>query len=664
MKEQETETKQSFELKDDELLTQAKEHFKECEEVSNDNRRHALDDLEFARLGKQWHEKDQRNRELQGRPCLVINKLLQFIRQVVNDARQNKPQIKVHPVDDNADVETAKIINGLVRNIEAISRADIAYDTAIDYAASGGFGYIRIITDYACDDTFDQDLLIERVSNPFTVYEDPYSQSADGSDWNIAFITETLPKEKFKQLYPKAEITSWAADDKDNKDAVWFSSDNVRIAEYWRRFKVKEQVYKLSNGDVIKEKDFAQNVDLQGLVELGEIQIVDQREIESYKVMCYVITGAEVLERKEWAGRYIPIVPVYGDEINIEGKRVLQSLIHQAKDTQRNFNYWRSAATELVALAPKAPWVGPKGFAKGDANWETANTQNHSYLEYDGAVPPQRQPFAGMPAGALQEAMSAADDMKAIMGVYDASLGAKSNETSGRAIMARQREGDISTFHFIDNLNRSIRQVGAILIDLIPHIYSTERVIRVLGEDGTPETVAINKKVNVNGIEKIYDLTVGKYDLVVSSGPSFTTRREEAAYQMTELLRAFPQAAPVIGDLYAKNLDWPGAEEIAERLKSINPVLNKQNQGPSPEELKAQADLQMKQQELQQKQQQGQIDLQMKDKDLQMKNIELQIKLADAQVQREKNQAEITKSKMILASSINNNNNNNDQSNN
>jgi hypothetical protein len=266
------------------------------------------------------------------------------------------------------------------------------------------------------------------------------------------------------------------------------------------------------------------------------------------------------------------------------------------------FNYWRTTSTELVALAPKTPFIGRKGaFETDSAKWATANVQTHAYIEYDGPEPPMRQPFTGAPAGALQEAMNASDDMKSIMGLCDASLGARSNETSGKAILMRQREGDVSTFHYIDNLNRAMRHAGRVMLDLIPKVYATPRVVRILGADGQAKAVPVNQPPAANQagaapdptgqireIEKIYDLTVGKYDLTVSSGPSFTTRREEAANQMIELIRAYPAAPPVIGDLLAKNLDWPGADEVAKRLQAMLPP---QARGPAPEAQAAQAQL-------------------------------------------------------------------------
>ena len=370
------------------------------------------------------------------------------------------------------------------------------------------------------------------------------------------------------------------------------------IAEYWRREAVAKTIVALSDGQVVELAIYETQ---KAMFDALGVSVVGRpRKVSSHKVTQSILTGAEVLETTDWAGKYIPIIPVYGEELHVDGKRRLRSLVRDAKDPQRMFNYWRTTSTELVALAPKAPFIGRKGAFDTDASkWASANVQTHAYIEYDGNEPPMRQPFSGVPAGALQEALSASDDMKSIMGMYDASLGARSNETSGRAIMARQREGDVSTFHYIDNLSRAIRHAGRILIDLIPKVYSAPRVVRVLGASGEARSVAVNQKISLpdpadeaRKIEKIYDLAVGKYDLTVKSGPSFTSRREEAATQMIELIRAYPPAAPLIGDLLAKNLDWPGADEIAERLKAMLPPEIKQGEvkggDPGAEAAKAQ----------------------------------------------------------------------------
>lgn len=553
------------------IIREALEAYEQAQEAENDNRECALEDLRFARLDEQWPEEVANARKLDNRPMLTINRMPSFIRQVVNDARQNKPSIKVHPVDSGADPETAEVINGLIRNIEASSHADIAYDTAVECGVSMGFGYMRVGVDYAFEDAFDLDISIDPVPNPFSVYGDPRSTTADGSDWDVAFVIDKLAEPDFEKRFPKADKVDFKADDIKKIGAPWFDDDGIQIAEYWTREEYDKPIVLMSDGTVLAQDD----EDAIQLAGLQGITVVRERIARCRRVKQRIINGVDILDETDWMGRYIPIVPVYGEEVNVEGKRHFRSLVRPAKDAQRMYNYWRTTSTELVALAPQSPFIGPISAFESDAEkWATANRVNHAYIGYDGDIPPQRQGFAGPPAGAIQEALNASDDMKAIMGIYDASLGARSNETSGRAIMARQREGDVSTFHFIDNMARSIRQVGRIVLDLIPHVYSHERVLRVLGEDGRPASVTVNteQKDEVTGaVVRMHDLTAGKYDLTVSTGPSFTSQREEAATMITEMIRAYPDAAPVLGGLLAKNFDWPGADEVARRLEAMAP---------------------------------------------------------------------------------------------
>jgi hypothetical protein len=614
-------------MSDKDKLDEAKERFKLSLESESENREWALDDLKFARMGEQWPERIRLQRESEGRPCLTINRLPAFARQVVNDARQNKPSIRVRPADSEADPKTAEIYNGLIRNIEQSSNADVAYDTALESAVYTGFGYFRIKTDYAHDDTFDLDILIERVANPFTVFGDPLSQAADASDWRYGFVTELMPIKQFKAEYKGADTSDWSADG-DDKDSLWRTEDTVRVAEYWSRSSVMKPIVQLSSGLILEAKQYTDNRDIfdaQGITVIGE------RETRSYQVKQCIMTGAEILEEKDWSGRYIPIIPCYGDEVNVEGKRYFRSLIRDVRDAQTMYNFWRTSTAELVALAPKAPFIGPKGSFDGDmGRWQTAHVKSHPFMEYDGPVMPQRQPFAGVPAGAMQEALTSSDDMKSILGIYDASLGARSNETSGRAIMARQREGDVATFHFIDNLSRAIRYAGRVLIDLIPTVYDKPRMLRVLGEDGAVKVQQVNAP-DPHG--HVYELARGKYDLVVETGPSFTTKREEASTFLLETIRANPATAPLLMDVVASNLDFPSAEKIAKRFKAMLPpqiqsMENDEDGEQTPDVLMSQ--LAQAQQQLQQMGQQ-----------MQAMQSEQQVKLAEVQAEREKQQAEL-----------------------
>ena len=609
------------------FIAEAREKFLYAVEYERDNREMALEDIKFGLLGEQWDAKDVEERKRSGRPTLTINKFPAHIRQVVNDARQNKPAIRIRPVDDNADVKTAEVMNGLIRNIEVSSNADIAYDTAIGQAVAGGFpGYIRVNVDFAYDDTFDKDIIIDRVYNQFSVYGDPYATSADGSDWNCCFVTDRITNDEFKDRFKDAEMVDFEVDEASDYD--WINDDGVWIAEYWKREEVPKTICLLSDGDVVDEDVYEEKLDMY---EIHGIQKVDSRVTKSHKVTQYIISGKEVLETNEWAGRYIPIVPVYGEEVVIENKRVFKSLIRDSKDPQKMLNFWRSTSTEVVSLQSKAPYIAEEGSLVNEQKWATANVKNYATLEYKkGAQPPQRQPFAGVPAGALQEAMNSSDDIKATMGMFGASIGEQDNAVSGRAIMARQRESDTGTFHFIDNLSRSIRHLGKIIVDLIPHVYQPGRIIRILGEDmkesgnakvGQP---GMNQQEQQPGIDlsNVYDLTAGKYDVVVESGPSYGTKRQEAANQMIEFSRVNPAAAGLISDLIAKNLDWPGADEIAERFKAMLPP---QVAGENPQIQALQQQLQQMQQQSQQMMGQLQNELQQlkQDKTIDMRKVEI-----------------------------------------
>lgn len=571
---------------DKDKLKDALSEFKASAEGSSRNRERWVEDVRFARLGEQWTEKSKKQREKEGRPCLTINRLPSMVRQVLNDARQNKPAIKVHPVGSGATRETAEVFNGLIRNIEYTSDADIAHDNALEGAVYGGFGYFRIVTDYADDDAFDLDIKVERIVNPLSVYEDENSTQADSSDWNKAFITELYTVAEFGRRWKGAEKSSWDAAYTDLADG-WRDGEYVRVAEYWKRKQVPARILKMSDGMVLSEEKY---LELKPVLDQAGIVVSGDRETIRHVVTQCLMSGAETLEENDWPGKYIPIVPVYGDEVNVEGERHFMSLVRWAIDPQKMVNFWRTASTELVALAPKAPFIGPKGaFATDAKKWATANAISHPYIEYDGPTAPQRQPFAGVPAGALQEALNAQDDIKSTMGIYDAAMGARSNETSGRAIIQRQRESDTATFNYIDNLNRAIKHAGRIMVDLIPKVYTVPRIIRMIHEDGTNEEVPVNQQTDyklqkmqdqAEGIIRIYDLTTGKYDVTCQSGPSYATKRQEAASQMVEMTRAFPPLWQIGGDILTRNLDWPGADELAERMKAMLPP---NVQGPNPQ---------------------------------------------------------------------------------
>lgn len=559
---------------DKELHEEALERYKLAEGAWAENRKLFKEDMEF-RAGDQWPADVLKDRK--GRPSLVVDKVNQYIRQVVNDGRQNRPGVKVHPVDDGGDVQVAEAYQGIIRRIFRQSSAEHALDTALDNAAAGGFGFFRILTDYAHENTFNQEIYIRRIRNPLAVLLDPNIQEADGSDAKFGFIIDELTKDEYKKLYPKAKFNDFKSDAGKYSDG-WLT-ENVRIAEYFYVEDEPGTLHLLEDGTSIRDEDYQRAVS-QGVKPPA---IVDSREIPLPKVRWCRLSGAEILEKQDWLGCYVPIIPVFGNEYDIDGRVIYSGLVRAAKDPQRLYNYARSAFAERVALTPKAPYIAAAGQIEGyEKDWESANTENHSVLTYNAidinghpVAPPQRQPASDVPSGFAQDMQLSEHDIQSSMGMYAASVGQPSNEKSGRAIMARQKEGDTSTFHYQDNLNRAICYLGKQLVDMIPRVYDSRRVIRILGEDGTTDQIMVDPKAaqavaQMNRL-KVYNLGIGSYDVSVESGPSYNTKREESAEAMMAMVQANPAVAQTHGDLIAKAQDWPGADEWAKRSRLTMP---------------------------------------------------------------------------------------------
>ena len=569
-------------MNEQDLLKEIKERFKTASDAVDDDYTEALEDLRFKK-GEQWPPDLQSDRESDGRPCLIINKIPTFCDQVAGDIRQNEPAIKVKPVDSKADPKTAEIFTGLIRNIEVQSDAETAYDTAVESAIDCGFGAWRIGTKYTDDDVFEQDIVIQRIKNPFTVLWAPMSQNFDRSDAQFCFVTEKLSRDEFKRQYPKAGLTSFEG--KNDENAYWGDEKNIRIAEYWKKESIKKTIYLVQNAEgniyVTEMKP-----DVEKLAPFGW-KVIKDRQVDSFKLMWYKVNSNELLEKEvEWPGKYIPIVMVYGKETTIEGHSYYRGVIRNAKDAQRLYNYSRSSSAEMISLAPKAPYlVSARMIANYQKIWENANKKNYPYLPYEAdpsapSLMPRRAEPISANTGIQAEIMMADQELHDTTGLQLASLGKKSNEQSGRAIVARQREGDVANFAYYDNLARALRYAGRVLVDLIPKIYDTPRIVRILNRDGTDKFVPVNQEFEEQGKQQMFDLTVGKYDVQVSIGPSYTTQREESAANIFEFLKVNPAAAPLISDLLVKNMDWPGADEIEKRLKLLLPPQIQQQDNP------------------------------------------------------------------------------------
>lgn len=588
----------------DDIAKEARDAVDASYQADRDNRREAMEDLKFV-AGFQWS--DAARAERSGRPMITINRTGQFLRQVTNPIRQNMPTLKVEP-DSDADQELATVVNGLLRRIQYNSSAAHVYAQAVEHMVACGIGWFRIATDYVDDDTFDQEILIKRVVNPLSVYPDPGAVEPDRSDMTHCTVSELITKDEFKRRWPKASLTDLETVHQGSTTAglVWNQGDNVRIGEYWKREETTHTLVRLQ----AQGQDFTVNLDELKPDERKRVEgsglVLASRPVKSYKVTMALVSGAEQLEETyECPCRWIPIVPVIGAEVPLENGTYRHGLIRFQREPNQLHNYYLSVAAETLGQQPKAPWlVTAKMVAKWKSIWDGVNVRSTPYLPYDpdesapGARPEKIAP-PPLPAGLIQMAQMLAEDMKATTGIYDASLGNKSNETSGVAIAARQEQGNAATYHYTDNLEHGLEHGGRIMLDMIPKVYDTTRKLRLIGEDDQEQEVEINRPtVSMMGQEAYAnDLTKAKFKSVrVVLGPSFASRRQEAANQLLQLAQAVPAIAEIGGDLIVKNLDFEGSEQLSERLRALlpPPVMQLENpeamQPPPPDPM---ADMQM-----------------------------------------------------------------------
>ena len=593
----------------DPRIDDAKQFLRFAADADTNNRSEALDDLKFAG-GDQWPVEIQNSRSVESRPCLTINKVDAYIRQLCNQQRQQRPRMKAHGMNNQTDEQLADIVTGMCRHIENQSNADHAYDTAYESAVRMGWGFWRVNTRYVNEKSFDQEICIDTIDNPFTVYFDPNSVLPDGSDAEKVLITTVIPKENFRAMYPGAEDGSgFTQRGTGDSDAEWVMKEDIRLAEYFYTKIVNADLILLSDGSHVYEDEMPS----EKVLEMAGIYEVSRRSSWRKEIHWCKLTGMQILEEGKWAGKYIPIVPTYGQQLVIEGKRKKFGLVRMAKDPQRMYNFWVTSITESVALAPKAKWIMAEGQDEGHENeWAQANTKAMSYLRYkqtdtDGqpAPPPIRQAPEQPPAGIMAAAAGINADLMAVVGIFDPSQLPQGN-ISGKALQGQQMQVDMTNYHYYDNLTRSIAHTGRIILDLIPKIYDKERVMRIIGEDGKPKIITINQQgKDENGVDKVLnDVTVGEYDIVMETGPGFSTKRQEAVESMMAALTANPNLFGQIGDLVFRNMDFPGAEVIADRLASINPLAKIDDQSKIPPQVQMQ--IQQMQQALQQMGQQNQ----------------------------------------------------------
>lgn len=557
------------------FLSKAHERFKRAEIASAPWRKDALDDFEFY-IGNQWPDDIKLKRTF----TMTVNRLKQFKRLITNEQRQQRPAIQINPVSGGATVDSAQDMQGLVRHVEVDSEAETIYDNGFDHMVIGGKGWIHVLTEY-CKGQFYQDIKLKGVRNPFMVYEDPDYVEPDGCDMKWLFIIADIPKEQYKEDYPDSEAASldeYSSIGDNARD--WMAEDTIRVAGYYYREDVDSTIYQHQDGgDVLTELP-------QGANEKDYRKRTEKRP----KVMWAKITALDILEQREVVFDSIPMVPILGEELDINGKRYLAGMVRDAKDPQREFNYMESACVEAIALAPKAPFIAYEEVIAGhEKEWEQANRTTYSVLQgkavfkQNTLLPLPQREQAEPPIQALVAMRgSASMNLQAVTGLNDASLGERRPDEAAKSTLARQKQGDVSNLHYADNLARSIRRVGRLIVRAVPRVYDVPRILRIVKPDQTYDMVAVHSgqdqqqqaaalQQQNKSIKKLLDVSLGEYDVTVSVGPSYQTKRQEAVASIMALIQAAPQVLGIVGDLLVGNMDWNNAQEIARRLKKTLP---------------------------------------------------------------------------------------------
>lgn len=613
--------------KDEELVIEAHARFQRCQDFEGEFRKLFTDDLKFVSAdsdnGYQWEDAMRLSRQNDARPCLTVNKTRVHALMVINEAKENRPSVKVNAVGGDASYESAQVYEGVIRHIEYQSNATDAYDTALDFQVKTGVGYWRVVTKYADDASFDQELFIQRIRNPLTVYLDPDIKEADGSDAQFGFIFDDMKRDDFNRKYPafKDQVSSGVFGDYSS----WCTADSVRVAEYYYVDYEKDTLIALPMPDGVGGEQISM-INLSDLREsmpdLAKVVMADKtiqkRPIQKPKVLWCMLAGDKIIDRSEWVGSTVPIVRVIGEECIIDGKLDRKGHVRNLKDPQRMYNYWTSSAVEHVALQTKTPYIaGARSIEGYETEWESSNIENQAVLHYNDIddqgnplLPPQRSEAPVMSAAYMQGMANAAEEMKMVSGQNDALMGAPSNEISGIAIGKRSKQGVQSTMQYRDNQAKAIRYTGKILIEAIPRVYDTPRTIRILAEDGSDDTVQIDpnqkqpmvetpKDDGTDGVNRAFNPAMGKYEVIADTGPNYSSKREEAFEAMTAIAVADPTFLGKAGDLYFKAGDFAMADELSERYKNSIPA-EIRGEAPPPEQQALQQQLELAGQQVQQ----------------------------------------------------------------
>lgn len=593
----------------DEIWREAAERLRIGIQAESENRIKGIEAKMF-RWGDQWDADVRNTRKIQQRPSLTINHTNTFASRLENTLRQQRPRIKCHPVGDGADIDTASTVNGLIRHIENRSQASVAYDLGVSSALDIGWGYWRIVSEYLDNKSFDQELLIRGIRNTFTVYMDPAAAHPTGCDAMWVIITEKMKRIEYRRRYPNGAGNDYAyAMAPGDLDSDWESKEEIRLAEYYRIFEKRDRLVRMTDGSIKLESELPKDAILQAM-QLGIAVGKDGRAITRPSVQRVVqwrrLDGTKCIDERDLPGQYIPVIRCEGNVSDINGLVKRKGMIEDLKDPAQMYNYWRTAETERYALAPKAPWIGAEGQFDGHPEWMDANQKSYSTLIYKPVLdpngqqvlpPPQRTQPAPVEAGMAQAAQGAEHDLMSVAGMPQENPEIASRVVGGnKYLQRRQGMQDLTHFQYYDNQTLAIAWTGSLLLDLIPYYYDTERMQRIIGEDGVPQMVKINERseeapaaqgapdgagggepapnpMQAAIVRVKNDMTVGRYAVVMDTGPGYATRREEAAESMVELLNT-PLGEVIIKtgpDLVLRNMDFHGADELADRAAATTP---------------------------------------------------------------------------------------------
>jgi hypothetical protein len=563
-----------------------------AEENEGDNRERALQAIAF-RNGQQWPDDIYNQRaNVEKRPTLTINHTNTFCRRLKNQLRQQRPRIKCHPTGGGARIEDAEVITGLVRHIETLSNASVAYDMGAEAAIDGGWGYWRIVSEYTAPDSFDQELLIKPIANTFTVYDDPMSIMPAGEDRKWLLISEEMSRAEYKRRYPKAENVEWSPTAPgDQSSTRWETKFKVRLAEYYRIHEIADTLVLMTDGRgwFKSQMPSEETMLASGFRPVVQYRINGEAEgdwitrpTSRRQVQWFRINGKKVVDRRDLPGKYIPVIRCEGDKTLLNGQVIRKGMVEDLMDPARMFNYWRSSETERYALSPKAPWVMAEGQDEGHPEWDDANTRSYSRLIYkpvtdsagNALPPPIRQPATPIEAGFAQAAQSAQLDLMSVAGMQPESPELQAKVIGGnKYLQRRQGMQDLTHFQYYDNQTYSIMWTGIILLDLIPHYYDTKRMQRIIGDDGVPKMVEINNPESDAVYRVKTNLEMGRYDVVMDTGPDYGTKREEGTEALIGLLGTpmGQKVSDLASDLVVRGMDFYGAQDVADRLAPSTP---------------------------------------------------------------------------------------------